>query len=232
MCYLHWLKSNMIWKISFKFKFQVLNRDRLDHLDSLFGASGYPVCRHGSSIRGDRSEQGGLWWTVTGLFLERPFKTFFIPFPPSQSLYPAELQAAICIHRDPAPTSEHGEGFLEAGPGLSLHIHRDAKRRWPSPGKPDLIRQHEPSRCTNTWLMLQVLSNTVVAYTHTLTHRVLDSIASLKVADWEVLPMITCAGGTGLRKRVSRTLSLRLCHNTRGSKPEVRPLSPSKSLFP
>lgn len=58
-------------------------------------------------------------------------------------------------------------------------------------------------------------------------------IASLKVADWEVLPMITCAvGETGLWMRLSRILSPRLCHNTRGSKPEVRLLSPSKSPFP
>lgn len=32
--------------------------------------------------------------------------------------------------------------------------------------------------------------------------------------------------------RDSRFLSPRLCHNTRGSKPEARLLSPSKSPFP
>lgn len=36
----------------------------------------------------------------------------------------------------------------------------------------------------------------------------------------------------GLWKRHSRFLSPRLCHNTRGSKPEARLLSPSKSPFP
>lgn len=39
-------------------------------------------------------------------------------------------------------------------------------------------------------------------------------------------------GETGLWKRLSRFLSPRLCHNTRGSKPEARLLSPSKSPFP
>lgn len=59
------------------------------------------------------------------------------------NLSPAELQAAVRIHRDPAPTSEHGKGFLEAGSGLSLHIHSDAERRWSSAGKPDPIRVYE-----------------------------------------------------------------------------------------
>lgn len=109
----------------------MLNRDRLDHLDSLFGASGYLACTV--------DMEGPLEKTVQRreVFCEHSLvyswgitlKTFFIPFPLFRSLSPAELQAAICIHRDPAPTSEHGEGFLEAGPGLSLHIHRDVERR-------------------------------------------------------------------------------------------------------
>lgn len=61
------------------------------------------------------------------------------PFYTSFPLSPAELQAAVCIHSDPAPVAKHSEGFLETGAGLPLHIHSNAQRRWPSPGKPDLI---------------------------------------------------------------------------------------------
>lgn len=43
------------------------------------------------------------------------------------SAFDAELQAAVCIHRDPAPIAKYSEGFLEAGAGLSLHIHSDAE---------------------------------------------------------------------------------------------------------
>lgn len=55
---------------------------------------------------------------------------------------PPELQAALCIHSDPAPAAQHSEGLLEIGAGLPLHVHRDAERRGPGPGKPDLIRVH------------------------------------------------------------------------------------------
>lgn len=63
---------------------------------------------------------------------------FFFPHLP-------ELQAAFCIHSDPAPVAKHSEGFLEIGAGLPLHIHRDAQRRRPSTGKPDLIHVHTHS---------------------------------------------------------------------------------------
>lgn len=70
--------------------------------------------------------------------MHEAYLQFFLYFPP----YLPELQAAVCIHSDPAPVAKHGEGFLEIGPGLPLHIHSNAQRRRPSPGKPDLILKH------------------------------------------------------------------------------------------
>lgn len=40
----------------------------------------------------------------------------------------AELQAAGRIHRDPAPVTQHGQGLLEAGVRLRMHLHRHAER--------------------------------------------------------------------------------------------------------
>lgn len=74
----------------------------------------------GSTVEG----RGGF----CGLFLGITLKMFFMSFFFS-NLSPAELQAAVRIHCDPAPTSEHGKGFLEARSGLPLHIHSDAERR-------------------------------------------------------------------------------------------------------
>lgn len=70
--------------------------------------------------------------------MHEAYLQFFLYFPP----YLPELQAAVCIHSDPAPVAKHGEGFLEIGAGLPLHIHSNAQRRRPSPGKPDLILKH------------------------------------------------------------------------------------------
>lgn len=46
-----------------------------------------------------------------------------------------ELQTASSLHRDPAPSAQHGQRLLEAGAGLPLHLYSDAQWRRPSTGK-------------------------------------------------------------------------------------------------
>lgn len=44
------------------------------------------------------------------------------------SLCRAELQAAGRVHRDPASSTQHRQGLLEAGVWLRMHLHRHAER--------------------------------------------------------------------------------------------------------
>lgn len=131
--------------------FKALNGDMLDYLDQTFSIPVSLVlerllCRHGTSIRSTVKGRGAF----CGLFLIT-LKIYFMPFLFS-NLSPAELQAAVRIHCDTAPTSKHGKGFLEAGSGLSLHIHSDAERRRSGAGKLDPIHvyEHEQMQHPNT----------------------------------------------------------------------------------
>ena len=80
-----------------------------------------------------------LQYNIHEAYLATGFQIFLLLF----LYFPPELQAAVCIHRDPAPFAEHSEGLLETGAGLPLHVHSDAQRRGPSAGKPDLIHGHK-----------------------------------------------------------------------------------------
>lgn len=74
---------------------------------------------------------GGRFKAVIGLFLVEIVSLYTIDICMNLSFssffFLSELQAALCVHRDPAPTAKHGEGLLETGAGLPLHVHRDAQ---------------------------------------------------------------------------------------------------------
>lgn len=78
------------------------------------------------------------WWHVLDLSDVNTVFLFILgllTFSSSSFSSSTELQAAICVHRYPAPLAQHGQRLLEAGAGLPLHLHSDAQWRRPSTGK-------------------------------------------------------------------------------------------------